>query len=159
MKALTVRQPWASLIMNRTKWIETRAQRIRIRGRIGIVAGLHRPADGTKVGNWTYYRAIANPEWGDWLHNGHPKVTDAPRGFLIGTVELYDCVPIDQFNGHPALAFYEPQSGAYVPQRITEQLPYGDFTPGRWAWLLRDPQPLAEHRPMPGFQGWREVDL
>lgn len=36
---------------------------------------------------------------------------------------------------------------------ITDQVPYGDWTPGRWAWPLYDPQPLPEPILWRGSQG------
>jgi hypothetical protein len=32
--------------------------------------------------------------------------------------------------------------------------PFGDFFPGRWAWLLEDVEPLAKLVPATGKQGW-----
>lgn len=36
---------------------------------------------------------------------------------------------------------------------ITDQRPFGDFTPGRYAWLLADVEALAEPVPARGRQG------
>ena len=36
---------------------------------------------------------------------------------------------------------------------ISDQLPYGHWLPGNWAWQLADPQPLAEPIPAKGKQG------
>jgi len=41
---------------------------------------------------------------------------------------------------------------------MTAQLPYGDFRPGRWAWLLADIKPLDEPVPAKGKQGIWEWD-
>jgi hypothetical protein len=35
---------------------------------------------------------------------------------------------------------------------ITDQLPYGDFTPGRYAWLLDDVEPVDPPIPARGRQ-------
>ena len=37
---------------------------------------------------------------------------------------------------------------------ITDQLPYGDYRPGRWAWLLEDIEPVEPPVPARGKQGW-----
>lgn len=42
---------------------------------------------------------------------------------------------------------------------ISDQLLYGDWTPGRWAWELTDVEPLAEPVPWKGRQGWFTVEL
>ncbi len=49
--------------------------------------------------------------------------------------------------------------GWLVAESLDDQLPYGDFTPGRFAWMLRDPEPLAEPIPMRGALGWQEVEI
>jgi len=66
----------------------------------------------------------------------------------------------------------EPAEGTAVPaatvvQRITSrQMPecftvryddFGDYAPGRWAWLLRDAQPLKPPVPMKGQQGFFDL--
>ena len=170
MKALTVRQPWASLIVHGPKWIKTRSTPTKIRGRIGIIAGLHRPNPG-------YYGAfgVGVGSTGITLHNFNGAyLRHGPFGALIGTVELYDCVPIcdglTEMEDYEDVGFRivaEPPYGAWmyagpddrVGTDVANQLPYGEFYPGRWAWLLRDPQPLAEPIPMRGAQHWQEVDV
>lgn len=178
MKGLTVRQPWASLIVNGVKVIETRTRPVwSVRGRIGIIAGLHEPADMSSVGDFTYWRR-SPAGWIDrkGVHEVTGHEIEAHRGALIGTVELYDCVPIvatvpvadwpksDCINVHGRFAQmnrWDPMGigGWLVAESLDDQLPYGDFTPGRFAWMLRDPEPLAEPIPMRGALGWQEVEI
>lgn len=199
MKALTVRQPWASLIVHGVKHIETRSKPTKIRGRIGIIAGKHRPtsfwlnewADGGGLSKapapWNAYAGDldrwfdameSNDGNGQWRYDY--RWSRFPFGALIGTVELYDCVPIvasKSTGGSPKpeqMINYGAQlrtvrrlcppgpgfgTQGYAVEINDDQLPYGDFTPGRWAWLLRDPQPLAEPIPMRGALHWQEVEL
>lgn len=42
---------------------------------------------------------------------------------------------------------------------INDQRPYGDWSPGRWAWALSDVEPLDEPVPWKGRQGWFTVEL
>jgi len=197
VKALTVRQPWASLIVHGVKTIETRSRRVTpaMFGRIGIIAGKAEEdlwvADGRRwllrpelhrLGWTTYDRTL--PGFGG--RNGYrrrpgvrlPGGSRLPLGRLIGTVELYDCVPIvSPYDGPPAgwgtdervvevnhyddgtnsLDWWEHGDGEHPDGDWSDQLPYGDFTPGRWAWLLRDPQP-CDPVPMKGAQGWLEIE-
>ncbi len=201
MKALTVRQPWASLIVHGPKWIETRTRRTNVRGRIGIIAGKSTAGivgpDAVYEGGWSAsefgpYQAgvcIRSSDEGrrgdsflclaDGTHKGwDPGDFVLPFGAQIGTVELYDCVPIvacKSDGGRPTpeqLINYGDRlrvvrrmappgvgfaSSGYAVDICDEQLPYGDFTPGRWAWLLRDPQP-CDPVPMRGALGWQEVE-
>jgi hypothetical protein len=45
-----------------------------------------------------------------------------PCGVLLGTVELVDCVRVEEFGEVPA-----------------EELSLGDFRAGRWVWRLENP--------------------
>ena len=196
MKALTVRQPWASLIVHGPKHIETRSKPTKIRGRIGIIAGKHRPtsfwlnewADDGGLSKapapWNAYAGDldrwfdameSNDGNGQWRYDY--RWSRFPFGALLGTVELYDCVPIVDGPFAPsrriqphcagrglelAEADVRTECDAFSPGEtldVTDQLPYGEFYPGRWAWLLRDPQPLAEPIGMRGAQHWQEVEL
>lgn len=41
---------------------------------------------------------------------------------------------------------------------VSDQAPFGDWTPGRWAWSLQSPIPFNEPVPMRGRQGIWYVD-
>ena len=74
MKALSVRQPWASMLVAGLKTIELRTWAVDYRGPIAIVA--------SKTGDRSALR--------DW--------PDGPRGAIVGVVELIDirdAVPLD----------------------------------------------------------------
>ncbi len=174
MKALTVRQPWASLIAVGVKTIETRSWRTEYRGPLAIHAGQHRPVEGEEVGGWW---------WGwDFDHgvivnqNAYPRFEEypAPLGAVVAVANLVDCVPIevvlpkadvapgtrqykashDRVTIHPlapaAPAFRWENGGGHD---VAAQLAFGDFTPGRWAWLLGDVRPLPEPMKVKGAQG------
>jgi hypothetical protein len=181
MKCLTIRQPWATLLVDPTlpKWIETRSRSTRIRGTIGIIAGLWEPTVCVfDVGGYEMVRwfgawddssgwKLQFPNDGDPGFPDHGVEPDVPFGALIGTVDLYDCVPIvgresdhDDLARHVCIddmALIYPAGSLAMPDEITDQLPYGDFTPGRWAWLTRNPVLLDAPRPMRGAQHWQEV--
>jgi hypothetical protein len=77
MKALSIRQPWASLILSGVKPIENRTWPAPYRGRILVHAG--RTLD---------YDCPAD------LGRTLPDVRTLPLGALLGTVELVDCVRV-----------------------------------------------------------------
>lgn len=73
MKALTVRQPWASLIMTGVKDVENRTWKTTHRGLLVVHSG----------------SAIDRSERAD----AHRAGLDAlPRGVILGTVTVLDCV-------------------------------------------------------------------
>jgi len=73
MKALTIHQPWASLIITGEKTLENRGWRTTYRGPLLIHAGL-------------VTRGIT---------------FDLPRGVILGVVDLVDCVPLADVAGQP----------------------------------------------------------
>jgi hypothetical protein len=73
VKALTIRQPWAGLIVDGIKDVENRNQRTHLRGRICVHASL-RPA--------------IEPEVLRLMLSRH----QTQYGAVIGTVEIIDCI-------------------------------------------------------------------
>lgn len=166
MKALTVRQPWASLIAIGAKRIETRSWRTSFRGPIAIHAAKRRPAL-----RWVTVSGDAPPEtdlyamgpcW-EWIEtpnqNHWAGVYEwvGPLGAIVATAQLVDCLPIlpeadDYSDGRACIESYagllrQWGEDADSFEDVSDQLPYGDFTPGRWAWLLGDVQPTTERCP------------
>jgi len=76
MKALSIRQPWAELIMRGVKATETRSRPTNIRGRIYLYASLGR-YDPAEESEWAAEYGI--------------DIESLPRGVIVGTVELYGC--------------------------------------------------------------------
>jgi hypothetical protein len=74
--ALSVRQPFAELIMRGVKTVEERSRPTRVRGRIYIYASL---------GRWPA------TEEAEWAEEFGIDIEGLPRGVLVGDVELYDC--------------------------------------------------------------------
>jgi len=117
MKVISLLQPWASLIAHGYKLIETRSWSTRHRGPIAIHASRsprHTPETADIF-------AAAGLE-------GHAKpfleaLSSWPLGKIIATANLDDVVPVDA--PHPRLIgmqFHESK--------------FGDYSPGRFAWLL-----------------------
>jgi hypothetical protein len=68
---LSVRSPWCHLIMSGEKDVECRAWRTNFRGTLAIHAAATVDREGARR---------------------FPDVADSPRGAILGTVELLDCV-------------------------------------------------------------------
>lgn len=158
-RALTIRQPWASLIAAGVKTIETRSWQTGYRGPLLIHAGkaLYRRED---------CEAVAEQLGSKW-----PIL---PLGAVVAVADLVDVVPmIDVMTGEGPDDHARSQRAIYLlpdPLRaevvdrftyiddpehtkvITDQLPLGDFTPGRYAWLLANVRPITPV-PAKGKQG------
>ena len=79
MKVLTIREPWASLIINGYKKYEFRSWKTNYRGKILIHAGINIEKD--------------------MLHRFKDYNLECVKGGIIGEAELVDCILVDQeFN-------------------------------------------------------------
>lgn len=161
MKAITVRQPWASLIAFRVKTVETRGRRISWRGRIAIHAAQHnrRPL-------WMpepVARAVAGHGLGGIITSspaGPVRVEGwrLPSGVIVGSAVLADCVPIvNEADPIPGGPFVYGDPGNFIqvhdgpddsaPRYSETEVDLGDYRPGRWALLLDDIAPTTERCP------------
>lgn len=113
MKALTLYQPWASLIADGRKTVETRSWSTQYRGELAIHAGATVNVDACKLFGY--------------------DSTQIPRGAIVCIVDLVDCV---QF-----------------PSQLVKPDPYGDYTPGRFGWLLASIRTFRQPIPVKGVMG------
>lgn len=117
MKALTLTQPWATLVISGAKRIETRSWPTAYRGRIAIHAAKGMPRWAREACYEIYFaRALDDRHW-----------DELPRGCVIGTVDIIDCRPTESFDDVIMPAERE----------------MGDFAPGRFGWVLANPIPIT----------------
>jgi hypothetical protein len=100
----------------------------------------------------------------NWL--GGASWMPLPLGAVVAVCDLVDVVPIlsvvdSEDHPGPWLTVSDRglclwRGGEHVAERMTAQLPFGDFTPGRYAWLLDNVRPI-EPVPMKGAQGLRDL--
>ncbi len=156
-RALTLHQPWASLIAVGAKSIETRSWRTKYRGPLVIHAGKTPPPERCD-NEWPNALWVACEEAGLCDREGVAAgwFSDPPLGAMVASCVLADCVPIiDRFDPPPEHGCYVEASerglrlmgGDPVLVDIIAQDPFGDFTPGRFAWLLEDVKPTSERCP------------
>lgn len=110
MLALSIRQPWASMIFYCGKDVENRTWSTRVRGRVLIHAAL----GGTRL-EFDEAMGFASKAM------GRPLVTrrsTVPRGCIIGSVEIVDCVtesPSPWFTGGYGFVLRDPQLLPFTP--------------------------------------------
>lgn len=161
---ITLWQPWASLIVHGHKTIETRswpAPRSLVGRRIAIHAGKTK-ADVTVTG-----LDVWRPLLDDDSVRLRAEVRPLPLGAIVATARLLDCVPMVDLSspdpGGPQLVMdLAGEMWLYddvdTPRDVvTDQRPYGDFRPGRWAWLLDEITPTTEQ--CPACEGSGVLDL
>lgn len=126
MKALSLIQPWASLMAHRLKRVETRAWSTRYTGLVAIHASAGQPRYARD-----FEREIrAETE-------SLPAVL--PRGAVIAVVQLLGTMRTEE------VVRTEHVSGT--------ELMYGDYSPGRWAWFTKPVLTLREPIPCKGALG------
>lgn len=108
MKVLSIKEPWASLIMNGTKKIETRSWKTKYRGEIYIHASLSK----TKITKPEVYELI--------------KDMNFKCGYIICKCNLVDCIYMtDEYVNDMKTNHYEE----YI---------CGHYEVGRYAWIVED---------------------
>ncbi len=134
MKALSIRQPWAWLILNAGKDIENRTWQTQVRGRVLIHAAKGMTIDEYENG----FDTLLNVKkfYRDRTERRERRVIDVPsfeqleRGGIVGSIEIVDCV------------------------RRSDS-PWFD---GPYGFVLRDPKPLP-FQTVSGKLGFFEVNL
>ena len=153
MYAITLHQPWATLIALGIKTVETRSWPApeRLLGQvIAIHAGkrvVRRPGDRIE----RELRAWLGEEWSRAIPAGAVLAT----GTLAGMARV---AYVDQTSGH-AVHEAGTEMGCAVGTGRTPIDPWGDFSAGRWLWFLNDVESLPEPIPAVGRQSfWRWVE-
>ena len=153
IKAISLWQPWASLVVCGAKKIETRSWSTNIRGTVAIHAAKRHP-DWFKRDTYgcTKLEDALVSLWGSWGWNQYDEL---PRGCILGTVEIIEVYPIvsqTNIEGRPfEAAFYDDDVRVSV---TGNELLFGDYTPGRFAWILENPVMFDKPIPAKGQQGF-----
>lgn len=99
MKAFTVYQPYAYAIVAGLKGYETRPRRVHIRGRVAVHAG-KRAFDGGGVEEmlaWEVaYGEAVKAAYTEQGEKGMFRAAELAFGAVVGTVEIVDCVPVEE---------------------------------------------------------------
>lgn len=91
---------------------------------------------------------------------GKDVVEQLPLGAVVAIVRLVDCVSTDLMQG----SWRYRSAGAHLhiahEWMLTDQeRAFGDYSPGRYAWLLDDIQPMMQSIPARGALGLWEWTL
>lgn len=158
MKALTLHQPWASLIALGAKTIETRSWPTKYRGSLAIHAGARKPRSvftDPRGPTEPVTDLVAMASCYEWYENPDGSgegeyVWCGPLGAVVATCELVDVVTTDHPGELPGWIALDTRGAPYVD---ANEAALGDYTPGRYAWLLGNIVPLDQPIPAKGRQG------
>lgn len=136
MKALTLTQPWASLVATGAKRIETRSWTTSYRGVIAIHAAKGFPNDCREL--------CASQPFLRELTRAGLSMPELPRGAIVALARLTSVERTETI-----VRMVDGGVGGLLPH----ELDFGDYTPGRYAWLLDCVLPLKEPLPCVGALG------
>ncbi|MGY4663183.1 hypothetical protein ACVWZ9_003977 [Pseudomonas chlororaphis] len=108
MKALSIRQPWAWLIIHGGKDIENRSWHTKYRGRFLVHASQGMTRAQYNAASW-----VAGP-----LGVNLPRFEDLQRGGIVGSVELVDCITASDspwYMGEVGLVLHDPMPLPFTP--------------------------------------------
>jgi hypothetical protein len=154
MKAISLWQSWASLIVTGAKKIETRSWRTNVRGTVAIHA--------TKKVTIEAIKLLATEVFQQGLKSLLPKNMKSiimeflPRGAIIGTVEIIGCLLIVTNDELNEIAYLD--NGKQWVEVGGNEYHYGDYTPDRYAWMLTNPVIFDKPIPAKGSQGFWNWD-
>ena len=121
-KALTIIQPWATLIAVAAKKIETRSWKTNYRGEIYIHAG-------KKIDRDFCYQDISKK-----VLNMHGYTTEnLPTGVIIAKAKLVDCAKVVASKEGSAILEGDKQ---YIVGNY--EFYFGNYEVGRYGWILQD---------------------
>jgi hypothetical protein len=153
MKAITIRQPHATAVALRSKRIETRSWSTHYRGPLAIHAGQHcRLGEMMALGSVYHWCGALHEPLGTWLYK------TLPFGAIVAVADLVDCRPTDSFTVAELDQWRSPpwnDKPLHLYHWTERQM--GDFTPGRFGWVLENIRALKTPVPFKGRQQLFEV--
>lgn len=141
MKALTLTQPWATLIAIGAKRIETRSWTTSYRGPLAIHAAKGFPKWARKF--------TTEPECYQTVRTHPSLVAGYPTGVVLATCRLVACKLIVETK--TALGPCADANRMLPPP--PPECYFGDYSSGRYAWILEDVRELPEPVPAVGSLG------
>ncbi len=144
MRVLTLTQPWATLVAIGAKQIETRGWRTSYRGPLAIHAAKGFPRWAKELAQEGLFREVLDAETDSGL----------PTGVIVATATLRH---VGRIKYHLPTDQYEIEDSGLPPISDTE-VGFGDYTSGRYGWVLSGIVPLRYPIPAKGALGLWEFD-
>ncbi|MCH2245763.1 MAG: ASCH domain-containing protein [Crocosphaera sp.] len=136
IKAISLHQPYASLIAMGLKQFETRSWSTNYRGKLVICAALKNSKQ-----QQLNYETLANSFDLDLTVQPWSSL---PLGMAIAVVDLTDCIEM---------------TDEFIDEQSEAELLCGHWESGRFAWKLENVQPFPQPFPIKGKQGlWNITD-
>lgn len=151
MKVISLLQPWASLVVLGHKKIETRSWNTKHRGELLIHASKKFDERLKSICCMKPFRQILIEE-GLLNVDNCPVKFSLPTGAIIGKVKLEQTFRSEGL--HEIIStnaeHWDVRSIKEFDSKYEQELALGDYSPGRYGWLLSDPVPFKEPIPAKG---------
>lgn len=139
VRAISLTQPWATLLAAGIKTIETRSWATWHRGLLVIHASKAMPKQAKDVAS-QYGTALVGLGYGD--------CDQLPKGAIVGVCTVTEVLEIHSLYHRHESAWCTAQAGPLGKPPTAFPIPYidcglGDYSPGRYAWLTRGHQRTA----------------
>lgn len=148
MKCISLWQPWATLIAIGAKRIETRGWSTDYRGPLAIHAAK----------KWTrkMHEMACSEPFVSVL--AAADIGSIPLGCIVAVGELVGVIRTEHLRGpQPIDGGVTVNSGLHQWRVTDDEIAFGNYGAGRFAWLLADMKPLTVTVPFKGRQGLFEI--
>lgn len=152
MKTITLTQPWATLVTLGAKHIETRSWQTHYRGPLAIHAAKGATPAVIRLAFVEPFKSVLNAA-------GYKLFSLLPRSALIATCQLVSVIPVYKITDRGFYAWTGPDGRDYRFDLTEQERAFGDYSFGRYAWLLADVQELPTPVPARGALGLWECAL
>lgn len=160
MKAITLYQPYASLIAVGVKTIETRSWSTPYRGLLAIHAAKTVPEEWEDEGD-DLCRRFKN-ELGDRVLGDSKSLFGGavlPRSAIVAVAKIDACLPTDDTFDDEGYLFDVAAEGDNRRIRVPDNdLLTGNYEEGRFGWMLTNVRALKNPVPVRGNRGIWDVD-
>ncbi len=153
IKCISLWQPWASLVVLGHKKIETRGYNTKHRGPLLI----HATQNRNVLRSYTVEQQVAQEAY--WKYKTGLSADKLPFGAIIGCVNVVGSAQAEYYKN---IANCVPLSkgGKIDEEEWKREMAFGDYSAGRYGWLLSDPLVFKDPIPAKGMQGfWMPDDI
>lgn len=153
MKALTLTQPWATLVAIGAKRIETRSWGTKYRGPLAIHAAKGWTKEAVRLSFGEPFRSVL-------AGAGYKLYSQMPRACIVATCELVSVIQIKPIHSITGWKWTGTDGATYDFPLDKQEMFFGDYGDDRYAWLLHNVQRLAKPVPARGALGlWECAQL
>jgi activating signal cointegrator 1 len=130
MKGFSLTQPWATLVVIGAKKIETRSWRTSYQGLIAIHASKGFPQWAKEDAHSSSFQKALAPF-------GYTSPSQLPTGSIVGVARIVECYSTDKDKW-------------VIPGNDSAEKAFGDYSSGRFMWMLEDARMLSQPIPCRG---------